>query len=64
MKTDLKRIYRGFILVCPFVITLLFICQMIFVSRFNAREYVVRGVNQDNPTYFKYAGRGDSTSIA
>lgn len=62
MKTDLKRIYRGFILVCPFVITLLFICQMIFVSRFNAREYVVRGVNQDNPTYFKYAGRGDSTS--
>ncbi|MCR5007574.1 MAG: HAMP domain-containing histidine kinase [Oribacterium sp.] len=62
MKTDLKRIYRGFILVCPFVIILLFICQMIFVSRFNAREYVVRGVNQDNPTYFKYAGRGDSTS--
>lgn len=62
MKTDLKRIYRGFILVCPFVIILLFICQMIFVSRFNAREYVVNGPDTNAPTYFKYDGRGDSTS--
>ena len=62
MKMDLKQAYKGFVIVCPFVIVLLFIYQMVFVRRFNAREYVVSGADKNSPTYFGYAGRGDSTS--
>ncbi len=62
MKTNLKQYYKRFIIICPIIIVILFIMQIVYLSRFNAKEYVTKGADETQKTYMNIANRGDSTS--
>ncbi|MCR5303371.1 MAG: HAMP domain-containing histidine kinase [Lachnospiraceae bacterium] len=59
----LKKAYRWFVIICPLVIIVLFVIQIVWTSRFNSREHTVIGDERDKPVYMHIAGRGDSTSV-
>lgn len=58
-----NKYHRAIILFCPILIIILFIGQMIYLSRFNSQEFRAHGEDDTQTTYMSLGNREDSTSV-
>ena len=64
MKRDFTpQFFKRIIIVCPIIIILMCIVQMIYLKHFNSREYVIKGADSASEVYMDIDNRGDSTSV-
>ena len=62
MKNRIRRNFKRFLFVCPVLMVILVIIQLVSIYRFNSHVYSVKGVDDSIGTWMDLDSRKDSTS--